>query len=300
MAKLKARSVGISDANFSQQSEQFRETRQQEEASAALHEAPASATGTTFKIFKLSDTKKNGRYHMEGIDDVWNEKKGRMERIRLLRGYPSIWVEDQKGLEKSFVEQNRRSLIFDRRVLRVADYDVEALEFLSLCNANLDNPNRKGTRKITYFQWNPKRTAEIERAKRVAKVEAIKYASLASDEEMRKHCNFLGISFVDELGMPKSIEALRNDYELYAEAQPNKFMQSAGSKEVEIAFTVKKALIDNKIDTTTRRGSAYWSNNGGFICKIPSDKKAANYLVEFAMFPQDESKAFLEQLTKLI
>ncbi len=299
MAKLKARSVGISDANFSQLGE-IRETRQQEEAFAAINEAPASATGTTFKIFKLSDTKKNGRYHMEGIDDVWSEKKGRMERIRLLRGYPSIWVEDQKGLEKSFVEQNRRSLVFDRRVLRIADYDVEALEFLSLCNANLDNPNRKGTRKVTFFQWNPKRTAELERAKRVAKVEAIKYASLASDEEMRKHCNFLGISFVDELGMPKSLEALRNDYELYAEAQPNKFMQSAGSKEVEIAYIVKKALIDNKIDTTTKRGSAYWSNNGGFICKIPSDKKPQNYLVEFAMYPQDESVAFLEQLKKLL
>ena len=63
MAKLKARSVGISDANYSQQSE-IRESRQQEEASAALNEAPASATGTTFKIFKLSDTKKNGKYHM--------------------------------------------------------------------------------------------------------------------------------------------------------------------------------------------------------------------------------------------
>ena len=297
MAKLKA--VGISDANYATLGEQ-RQSRQQEEASAALHEAPNASAGTTYKIFKLSDTKKNGKYHMEGIDDVWNPKKGRMERIRLLRGYPSIWVEEQKGLEKSFVEQNRRSLIFDRRVLRVADYDVEALEFLSLCNANLDNPNRKGTRKITYFQWNPQRTAELERAKRVAKVEAIKYASLASDEEMRKHCNFLGISFVDELGMPKSMEALRNDYELYAEAQPNKFMQSAGSKEVEIAFIVKKALIDNKIDTTTKRGSAYWSNNGGFICKIPSDKKPQNYLVEFAMFPQDESKAFLDQLKKLM
>lgn len=237
---------------------------------------------------------------MEGIDDVWNEKKSRMERIRLLRGYPSIWVEDQKGLEKSFVEQNRRSLIFNRRVLRIADYDVEALEFLSLCNANLDNPNKKGTRKITFFQWNPQRTAELERAKRVAKVEAIKYASLASEDEMRKHCNFLGITFTDELGMPKSMDALRNDYELYAEAQPNKFMQSAGSKEVEIAFIVKKALIDNKIDTTTKRGSAYWSNNGGFICKIPADKKPQNYLVEFAMFPQDEGKAFLEQLRKLM
>jgi hypothetical protein len=297
MARLKA--VGLAEANFSQQGE-VKVQRQHDEAAQAMQESFSSNTATTFKIFKLSDTKKNGKYHMEGIDDVWNEKKGRMERIRLLRGYPSIWVEDQKGLEKSFVEQNRRSLIFDRRVLRIADYDVEALEFLSLCNANLDNPNKKGTRKITFFQWNPQRTAELERAKRVAKVEAIKYASLASEEEMRKHCNFLGITFTDELGMPKSMDALRNDYELYAEAQPNKFMQSAGSKEVEIAFIVKKALIDNKIDTTTKRGSAYWSNNGGFICKIPADKKPQNYLVEFAMFPQDESKAFLEQLKKLM
>ena len=297
MARLKA--VGLAEANFSQQGE-VKVQRQHDEAAQAMQESFSSNTATTFKIFKLSETKKNGKYHMEGIDDVWNEKKGRMERIRLLRGYPSIWVEDQKGLEKSFVEQNRRSLIFDRRVLRIADYDVEALEFLSLCNANLDNPNKKGTRKITFFQWNPQRTAELERAKRVAKVEAIKYASLASEEEMRKHCNFLGITFTDELGMPKSMDALRNDYELYAEAQPNKFMQSAGSKEVEIAFIVKKALIDNKIDTTTKRGSAYWSNNGGFICKIPADKKPQNYLVEFAMFPQDESKAFLEQLKKLM
>jgi len=297
MARLKA--VGLADANYSQQGE-VKVQRQNDEAAQAMQESFSSNTATTFKIFKLSDTKKNGRYHMEGIDDVWNEKKGRMERIRLLRGYPSIWVEDQKGLEKSFVEQNRRSLIFDRRVLRVAEYDVEALEFLSLCNANLDNPNKKGTRKITFFQWNPQRTAELERAKRVAKVEAIKYASLASEDEMRKHCNFLGISFTDELGMPKSMDALRNDYELYAEAQSNKFMQSAGSKEVEIAFIVKKALIDNKIDTTTKRGSAYWSNNGGYICKIPSDKKPQNYLVEFAMYPQDESKAFLEQLKKLM
>jgi hypothetical protein len=297
MARLKA--IGLAEANYSPQS-QVKVQRQNDEAAQAMQESTSSNTATTFKIFKLSDTKKNGRYHMEGIDDVWNEKKGRMERIRLLRGYPSIWVEDQKGLEKSFVEQNRRSLIFNRRVLRIADYDVEALEFLSLCNANLDNPNKKGTRKITFFQWNPQRTAELERAKRVAKVEAIKYASLASEDEMRKHCNFLGITFTDELGMPKSMDALRNDYELYAEAQPNKFMQSAGSKEVEIAFIVKKALIDNKIDTTTKRGSAYWSNNGGFICKIPADKKPQNYLVEFAMFPQDEGKAFLEQLRKLM
>jgi hypothetical protein len=294
MARLKA--IGLSDANFANQGEEIRRTRQEEESSTAMSEAPQSSN--IFKIFKLTDTKKNGKYHMEGIDDVFHPERKRIERVRLLTGYPSIWVEDQKGLEKTFVEKNRRSLIFDRRVLRIPDYDTAALEFLSVCNANVDNPNKKGTRKITFFQWNPERQAEVERAKRVAKIEAIKFASMASDDSMRKHCNYLGILFNDELGMPKSMDTLRNDYELYAEAQPNKFMISAGSKEVEIAYTVKKALLDNKIDVSVRKGSAYWSNDGGFICKIPSTAKPQAYLVEYAMLPQDESKAFLEQLKK--
>lgn len=294
MARLKA--VGTSDANYANQGEVIRKIRQEEESMTAMSEAPS--TSTTFKIYKLTDTKKNGKYHMEGIDDVLHPERKRMERVRLLTGYPSIWVEDQKSLEKTFVERNRRSLIFDRRVLRIPDYDSTALEFLSVCNANVDNPNKKGTRKITFFQWNPERQAEVERAKRVAKIEAIKFASMASDEDMRKHCNYLGVLFNDELGMPKSMHALRNDYELYAEAQPNKFMLSAGSKEVEIAFTVKKALLDNKIDVSIRKGSAYWANDGGFICKIPSGVKPQTYLVEYAMLPQDENKAFLEQLKK--
>jgi len=294
MARLKV--AGISDANYANQGEIIKRVRQEEESMTAMSEAPS--TSTTFKIYKLTDTKKNGKYHMEGIDDVLHPERKRIERVRLLTGYPSIWVEDQKSLEKTFVERNRRSLIFGRRVLRIPDYDSTALEFLSVCNANVDNPNKKGTRKITFFQWNPERQAEVERAKRVAKIEAIKFASMASDEDMRKHCNYLGVLFNDELGMPKSMHALRNDYELYAEAQPNKFMLSAGSKEVEIAFTVKKALLDNKIDVSIRKGSAYWANDGGFICKIPSGAKPQTYLVEYAMLPQDESKAFLEQLKK--
>jgi hypothetical protein len=120
MARLKA--VGISDANFANQGEVIRRIRQEEESSTAMSEAPQ--IGNIFKIFKLTDTKKNGKYHMEGIDDVFHPERKRIERARLLTGYPSIWVEDQKGLEKSFVEKNRRSLIFDRRVLRIPDYDT--------------------------------------------------------------------------------------------------------------------------------------------------------------------------------
>ena len=296
MAKLKVTS--LSHVNQSLQGELIQQERREEEANLAMSDAPKSTV--TYRLFKLSDTKKNGKYHMEGIDDVYNPAKDRMERIRLLRGFPSIWLEDQKGLEKTFIDSNRRSLVFDSRVLRVPSYDKSALEFLEHSNSNVGNPHKKGTKKLTFFEWNPLRVAEAERAKRVAKIEAIKFATMSSDDDMRKHCNFLGILFNDELGMPKSNEALRNDYELYAESQPNKFMKSAGSKEVEVAFVVKKAILSNKIDITSKKGSAYWAGNGGFICRIPGTVKPSVYLVEFAMLPQDDSKAFLEQLQKLV
>lgn len=92
MARLKA--VGTSDANYANQGEVIRKIRQEEEFMTAMSEAPS--TSTTFKIYKLTDTKKNGKYHMEGIDDVLHPERKRMERVRLLTGYPSIWVEDQK------------------------------------------------------------------------------------------------------------------------------------------------------------------------------------------------------------
>ena len=293
MARLK-------DVNYSQSGgeDSVQQVRNIEEAQIAMHEAPTES-GLSYKVFKLTDTGKKGKYHMEGIDDVWDPDKKKMVRVRLLRGFPSIYMEDQKNLEPQFISSNRRSLVFDARILRVPDYDTTAIEFLQKCNSNVDNPHKKGTRKLTFFEWNPQRQAEVERKKRLDRIEAIKFATMASVEDMRKHANYLGINANDDLGFPKSDDAMRNDYELYAESQPNKFMQSAGSKEVEVAFVVKRAILDSKIDLTAKAGSAYWANDGGFICKIPTGVRPQDYLVEYAMLPQEESKQFLNQLKKL-
>jgi len=293
MARLKDVQYSLSGGE-----ENIRKVRQEEEANSAISEAPKAAN--SYRVFKLSDTTKKGKYHMECVDDVRNPKNSGMERIRLLNGFPSLSLDDQRHLDKNYVEKNRRTLIFNARILRVPEHDTSAIEFLEKCNANVDNPHKKGTRKLTFFEWNPIRQAEVERKKRIAKIEAIKFATLSSTEDMRKHANFLGINFTDELGFPKSDEALRNDYELYAEAQPNKFMLSAGSQEVEIAFVIKKAILDNKIDLLSKKGSAYWAGDGGFICKIPSNVKGKDYLIEYAMLPTDESKQFLNMVKKLV
>lgn len=290
--------ASLKDLQFSQMGEQPTSLVREgsvNEAEMALQAAP-SQLGETYKIYKLSDTKKNGNYHMNCIDDVWNPKTERMERIRLLRGFDSIFLKDQTGLDKDFIERNRRSLQFNNRILRVPSWDKAAIDYLERSNANVDNPNRKGTRKLTFFEWNPVRIAEADRKKRVARIAAIKAASEATVDSMKKHANYLGLSFVDELGFPKSEDALRNDYELYAESQPTKFMQSLGSPEIEVAYLVKRAILDSKIDLAVKPGSAYWASDGGFICKIPTGVQPNEYIVEFAMLTTDESKQFLSQL----
>jgi hypothetical protein len=293
MARLK-------DVNFSLSGEDVsRETRKIEESVDAGNRMIDQAATESYRIFKLSDTTKKGKYHMECTDDVWDESEKKMIRIRLLRGVDTIYQRDQKGLEPAYVSSNRRTLIFDNRVLRVPSYDTVALEFLEKSNANVDNPHKRGTRKLTFFEWNPVRQAELERSKRVARIEAIKYASMQSDEDMKKHATYLGIPFFDELSIPKTTEALRNDYEFYAEAQPAKFMQSAGSKEVEVAYIVKNAIISGKIDLGIKPGSAYWASDGGFICKIPPGTPPNSYLVDFALMPNDDSVNFLNQLKKM-
>lgn len=293
------KAVSLKDQNFALQGEADFQQEQLEESISALNNAPV-VPEVAFRVFKLSNTNINGKFHLDGIDDVWNEKIKKMERIRLLRGHTSIIMSEQKDVDAAYVAANRRSLTFDGQLgLRIPMHDTTALEYLEKSNGNLDNPNRKGTRKMSFYEWNPIRIAAEQRKKRTLKVQAIKLAGLASDDSMRKHANYLGINFVDAAGFPKSDEALRDDYELYAEAQPKRFIESANSREVEVAYVVKKAILSGKIDLTGKFGSAYWASDGGYICKIPQDQDAQEYLVEYAMLPNPESKQFLEQLKKL-
>jgi len=135
MAKLK-------DVNYSQSGAEdiSRQIRQEEESANATNLAPDVASGQTFRIFKLSDTTKNGKYHMEGIDDIWDADKKKMVRIRLLRGVDTIYLDQQKGIDEKYIVSNRRTLTFDRRVLRVPDYDAAAIEKRMIIDAKVIRP----------------------------------------------------------------------------------------------------------------------------------------------------------------
>lgn len=255
----------------------------------------AVETKQEYRIFKLVNNDKRGRLYIDGIDDVINPQTGKVERVRLLSGISSIWIKDQKDITEDYVRQNRRSLIFEDKVLRVPSWDSTAIEFIEVSRHLVDNPNRKMGTKTEFYEWNPQKQAELALKQRHQKVEAMKLAMTISDDKMRKHALFLGVNFVDELGLPKTPDSLRNDYILKAEENPKIFMETADSPLVHISYLVKKAIIDAKIDVGRESNKAYWAT-GGFICSIPSHMKPQAYLVEFATNGTRESKDFLEQL----
>jgi len=86
---------------------------------------------------------------------------------------------------------------------------------------------------------------------------------------------------------------------LFAKREPIKFQQSLESKEVEIAFLIKKAIIDSKIDLGNSSGMVSWAQ-GGQIARIPANRKPHEYLLELAMTNNQEGQAFLEQLQRVI
>lgn len=264
-------------------------------------ENPASSAVEQFVCFKLTNSNKKGGTYIPNIDDVVNPKTGKVERIRLLAGVDTIWLKEQKDLSPDYVRQNARSLVFPRgaKIMRIPTWDTTALEFARVCRHNVGNPDRKTGSKFEFFEYNPAKEQEEALKKELFELEMAMEAQKQPVDKMRKHAYYLGVNFVDELGNAKTDEGVRREYMLIAKRNPSLFQKTLNSKDVELNYQIKKAILDSKIDLGRIVGSAYWGT-GGFIARIPQGRKPVEYLVEFATQNTDESKQFCEQLKTIV
>lgn len=252
----------------------------------------------THVIFRLVK-KKKGRTHIDGACDfVRNPKKdGKTERIWLLRGAHSIWQSEltDQLKDKEYMRRNRRSLTFEDGLLRIPVIDELALEF---ARANTHNVGkiRTGNGKFDYYEYDASAEQAARYEKEILKIKMVVEAEKMPIEKAKKLASFLGISFVDELGMPKGDDGIRTELMIKANTFPEQFAKYIDSHEVDIQYMVKKAIIEAKIDLTGQSGNALWSGGKGFIAKIPLGRKPFEYLTELAMTNSDEGRAFKEQL----
>lgn len=258
-------------------------------------------TGVQFHIFKLVSNTRKGGVHVPGIDDVINPATGKMERIRLLTGVDTIWLKEQKDVTPDYAKMNQRNLSFVRgtKILRIPDYDHTALEFARLTRHNIGSPANKTGSHFEFYEYNPER--EQQELLRKEELE-IKMAILAQGmpaEKMKKHAAFLGIRLIDDLGLPKSEEGLRREYMIYAKRNPEYFEKTVESKEIEVAWMVKRAILDSKLEIGREPGKVYWANGGGFVTSIPKNENIENYLVNLALTNTEEGREFKDRLTKV-
>lgn len=259
----------------------------------------STAVAQQFVIFKLASSSRNGRVYIDGIDDaVMNPKTGKRERIWLLNSADSIWQSDLLELikDKDFMRRNRRSLLFEGGVCRIPVWDERALEFARACRHNIGSKDRRTGSKYEFIEYDPVKQQEAALQKEYFEIEMVIKAKEMPTDKMKKLANFLGISFNDDLGQYKGDDGIRRELIIHAKRNPKNFEKYIDSKEVEVAYMVKKAILDAKIDLTAQEGNAIWAGGKGFIAKIPTLRKPLEYLTELAMTNSEEGKTFKEQL----
>ena len=248
-------------------------------------------------IFKLANSKKNGRVWLDNVSDVWDEETEKIRRARILVGVDSIWMDEQKDVDKDYAAKHRPLIRFEDRVMAVPNYDVNLIKFMRLRDGFIENANRRTGSKVEYYEWNPIRQEQEALEKEMLEIEVMQLAMEQPFEKLKKHAAFLGnVSFIDELGEARTEKGIRALYVREAKRNPKRFKDTIESKEVEISYLIKKAIIDAKIEFSGK--NIRWAS-GGNITQLPSGREAAEFLIELAMMPNQEGKEFLERLQQV-
>lgn len=298
----------LSDVQFSLQGENPavpQHRQKHEEAQRPLLEELQTAQinqGVKYHVFKLVSNTRKGGVHVPGIDDVINPETGKMERVRLLSGVDTIWLKQQKDITPEYAKNNLRSLSFVRgtKILRIPEWDHTALEFARLTRHNIGSPSNKTGSHFEFYEYNPAREQEEMLRREEMEIEMAILAKGVDVEKMRKHAAFLGLRLIDELGMPKTDDGIRREYIIYAKRYPDYFQKTVESKEVELSWSIKRAILDGKIEIGREPGRVYWANGGGLIGSFSvKNESAEKYLLNLATTNSEEGRIFKERLQQI-
>jgi hypothetical protein len=255
-------------------------------------------------VFKLVK-KRRGRTYLDNCcDPVPNPENNNIpERIWLLSGANDIWESKVENIlkDKNRYERARRGMdiVFHDGVCRVRTTDLLRLKFLRNHIKNVGK-KRAGAGNYDFYEYSPADEQKERMAKQLLKIELVRTIEKMPFEKVRKLASFFAIPFVDEIGLPKTEDGIKTELMLKADSDPATVQKHIDSKEVEVAYLVKKAILDGKVDLGGESGNITWANGKGFIGKLPSTRKGYEYLTELALTNSEEGRNFKEKLEQIV
>lgn len=247
--------------------------------------------------------KKQKKLTLDGIcHNVINPKTNEPETIWLLRGARSIWgselVEQLK--DKAYLNRNRLSLQFRDGMCRIPVTEKRMLEYARHHQDNVGK-NRGGSGKYDFYEYDAAEEQKMRHDARMNRIRLIQVISEMTDDKMVKLALFLGIKpYDDEVGLPRTPDGFRTELLIKADTQPETVLRYINKPEVEISYLIRKGIMEGKIDLGGQTGNIIWAGNAAFICKLPQNRKAIEYLTEFAMTNSNEGRIFKEQLESIV
>jgi hypothetical protein len=124
-------------------------------------------------------------------------------------------------------------------------------------------------------------------------------AKLMPIEKAKKLAVYFNITLSDEYGFAKTDDGIKRELMIFAKRNPELFKRNLDSKEVEIAYLIRKAITDATIDLGGSDGTIMWAATKRVICRLPLSRKAYEYLVELALTNSDDGNTFLQDLERL-
>ncbi len=292
------------DVDFSLQGEQQQKQDKRIIEDSIINEinlGNETLANTKYFVFKLVNNTRKGGVYLPYMDDVLNPATGKVERMRLLAGIDTLWLKEQKDLTQDYVNQNRREIKFLRgqRLIQVPEYDTTLLTFLRLSSHNIGSKSKKMGSPYEFYEYDAAKEEKAAYEREDFELEMAIAAKGADAEKMKKHASFLGIGLLNEMGLPKGEDGIRMEYVRYAKRNPKYFKDTLGSKEVEVGWMIRSAIVESKIEVGREVGKVFWANGGGMICVLPQQTDAIKYLIQLAMTNSEDGIRFLDQLQKI-
>ena len=222
------------------------------------------------------------------IDDA----TGKNRMWRCIKGFDSIWTDEQDGIEVVTLDDLEDLIFTDGRMI-VKGFEKNKLAALF----NQDSYQGKKYRKNdipTAFRLVDE-DLDINKAldSLESEYEALKIAKECSEEEMLPFAHVLGID------TNASINSIRRDFIMKAKSNPLYFVKYFVDPKNEIVYNVHKALNENIISPSAIEGKLVWTESRKIIMDIPKGANIPQDIAKLTMQGDATAVALVEQLKKM-
>ena len=222
------------------------------------------------------------------IDDA----TGKNRMWRCIKGFDSIWQDEQEGIEVVTLDDLEDLVFIDGRMI-VKGFEKNKLAALF----NQDSFQGKKYKKNdvpSAFRLVDE-DSDINKALDSLDVEyeALKIAKECSDEEMLPFAHVLGIN------TGASTKSIRMDFIMKAKANPKYFVKYFVDPKNEIIYNVSNALSSGIISSTTVEGKLVWTESRKVIMDLPKGSDIKNDIAKLVMQGDATAVTLVEQLKKM-